>query len=67
MRSKASCAETLITLAASLKAGHAFNSALASVVKEGADPTSKELGRVAQEIQLGHDVRGGSRGDGAVA
>jgi tight adherence protein B len=45
--------ETLITLAASLKAGHAFNSALASVVKEGADPTSKELGRVAQEIQLG--------------
>jgi tight adherence protein B len=45
--------ETLITMAASLKAGHAFNSALASVVKEGADPTSKELGRVAQEIQLG--------------
>ncbi len=45
--------ETLITLAASLKAGHAFNSALASVVKEGAEPTSKELGRVAQEIQLG--------------
>jgi len=45
--------ETLITLAASLKAGHAFNSALASVVKEGAEPTSKELSRVAQEIQLG--------------
>jgi tight adherence protein B len=45
--------ETLITLAASLKAGHAFNSALASVVKEGAEPTSKELARVAQEIQLG--------------
>jgi tight adherence protein B len=45
--------ETLITLAASLKAGHAFNSALASVVKDGAEPTSKELGRVAQEIQLG--------------
>jgi tight adherence protein B len=45
--------EILITLAASLKAGHAFNSALASVVKEGAEPASKELGRVAQEIQLG--------------
>ena len=45
--------ETLITLAASLKAGHAFNSALASVVKEGAEPTAKELARVAQEIQLG--------------
>jgi tight adherence protein B len=45
--------ETLITLAASLKAGHAFNSALSSVVKDGAEPTSGELARVASEIQLG--------------
>ncbi len=45
--------ETLITMAASLKAGHAFNAALSSVVKEGAEPTSKELARVAQEIALG--------------
>ena len=45
--------ETLITMAASLKAGHAFNAALASVVKEGAQPTSKELARVSQEIALG--------------
>ena len=45
--------ETLITMAASLKAGHAFNAALASVVKEGAEPTSKELSRVSQEIALG--------------
>ena len=45
--------ETLITMAASLKAGHAFNSALSSVVKEGAEPTSKELARVSQEIALG--------------
>jgi tight adherence protein B len=45
--------ETLITMAASLKAGHAFNSALNSVVKEGAPPTSIELARVASEIQLG--------------
>jgi tight adherence protein B len=45
--------ETLITMAASLKAGHAFNSALNSVVKEGAPPTSVELARVASEIQLG--------------
>lgn len=45
--------ETLITMAASLKAGHAFNSALNSVVKEGAPPTSDELARVASEIQLG--------------
>ena len=45
--------ETLITMAASLKAGHAFNAALNSVVKEGAPPTSVELARVASEIQLG--------------
>jgi tight adherence protein B len=45
--------ETLITMAASLKAGHAFNAALSSVVKEGAEPTSKELSRVSQEIALG--------------
>jgi tight adherence protein B len=45
--------ETLITLAASLKAGHAFNSALNSVVREGIEPTSTELARVASEIQLG--------------
>ena len=45
--------ETLITMAASLKAGHAFNAALSSVVKEGAEPTSKELARVSQEIALG--------------
>jgi tight adherence protein B len=45
--------ETLITLAASLKAGHAFNSALNSVIRDGAEPTSGELSRVASEIQLG--------------
>jgi tight adherence protein B len=45
--------ETLITLAASLKAGHAFNSALNSVIRDGAEPTSTELARVSSEIQLG--------------
>jgi tight adherence protein B len=45
--------ETLITMAASLKAGHAFNQAVASAVKEGADPTAKEFSRVQAEIQLG--------------
>jgi tight adherence protein B len=45
--------ETLITLAASLKAGHAFNSALNSVIRDGAEPTSGELARVSSEIQLG--------------
>ena len=45
--------ETLITMAASLKAGHAFNQSVASVVREGADPTAKEFSRVLAEIQLG--------------
>ncbi|MGZ4430759.1 MAG: VWA domain-containing protein [Gaiellales bacterium] len=45
--------ETLITMAASLKAGHAFNQAVQSVVREGADPTAKEFARVIAETQLG--------------
>ncbi len=45
--------EMLITMAASLKAGHAFNSALNSVIRDGAEPTSTELARVSSEIQLG--------------
>ncbi|MDX6534664.1 MAG: tight adherence protein [Gaiellales bacterium] len=45
--------ETLITMAASLKAGHAFNQAVASAVKEGAEPTAKEFSRVQAEVQLG--------------
>ena len=45
--------ETLITMAAGLKAGHAFNQAVSSVVKEGAEPTAKEFSRVVSEIQLG--------------
>jgi tight adherence protein B len=45
--------ETLITMAASLKAGHAFNQSVSSVVREGADPTAKEFSRVLAEIQLG--------------
>jgi tight adherence protein B len=45
--------ETLITMAASLKAGHAFNQAVQSCVQEGAEPTAKEFGRVVAEIQLG--------------
>jgi tight adherence protein B len=45
--------ETLITMAASLKAGHAFNQAMQSAVNEGAEPTSKEFARVLAEVQLG--------------
>jgi tight adherence protein B len=45
--------ETLITMAAGLKAGHAFNQAMQSAVNEGAEPTSKEFQRVLTEVQLG--------------
>jgi tight adherence protein B len=45
--------ETLITMAASLKAGHAFNQAVQSAVNEGAEPSAKEFSRVLAEIQLG--------------
>jgi tight adherence protein B len=45
--------ETLITMAASLKAGHAFNQAVQMCVQEGAEPTAKEFSRVVAEIQLG--------------
>ena len=40
-------------MAASLKAGHAFNQAVQSAVQEGAEPTAKEFSRVVAEIQLG--------------
>jgi len=45
--------ETLITMAASLKAGHAFNQSIQSAVNEGAEPSAKEFSRVLAETQLG--------------
>jgi tight adherence protein B len=45
--------ETLITLAASLKAGHGLTQAMQVAVQEGIDPTAKEFGRVLAEVQLG--------------
>ena len=59
--------ETLITMAASLKAGHAFNQAMQSAVNEGAEPTAKEFARVVAEIQLGAALRAGAGGDGRAA
>ena len=43
----------LIAMAASLKAGHSFNQAMETTIKEGADPAAKEFGRVSNEIRLG--------------
>ena len=43
----------LITLAASLKAGHSFRQGVQSVVEEGAEPAADEFKRVLTETQLG--------------
>lgn len=45
--------DLLITIAASLKAGHSFRQAIQSVVDEGSEPASKEFRRVLTETQLG--------------
>jgi tight adherence protein B len=45
--------DLLITLAASLKAGHSFRQGIQSVVEEGAEPASDEFKRVLTETQLG--------------
>jgi tight adherence protein B len=48
--------DLLITLAASLKAGHSFKQGLQTVVDEGRPPASKELGRVLTEARLGRPI-----------
>jgi tight adherence protein B len=45
--------DLLITIAASLKAGHSFRQGIQSVVEEGAEPAAKEFRRVLTETQLG--------------
>src|SRR5205814_9667570 len=49
-------ADVLITVAASLKAGHSFRQGIQSVVEEGAEPASKEFQRVLNETQLGKPI-----------
>ena len=48
--------DLLITMAASLKAGHSFKQGLQSVVDEGQEPTAKELRRVLTDTQLGRPM-----------
>ena len=48
--------DLLVSLAASLKAGHGFKSALQSLVDEGVEPASKELKRVLAETRLGRPM-----------
>jgi tight adherence protein B len=48
--------DLLITVAASLKAGHSFRHAIQAVVDEGAEPIAKELRRVLTETRLGRPM-----------
>ena len=48
--------DLLVTLAASLKAGHSFKQALRTIVDEGHEPASKELGRVITDTRLGRPM-----------
>lgn len=48
--------DLLITIAASLKAGHSFRHAIQAVVDEGAEPAAKEFRRVLTETRLGRTM-----------
>jgi tight adherence protein B len=48
--------DLLVTLAASLKAGHSFKQGLQTIVDEGHEPASKELGRVITDTRLGRPM-----------
>jgi len=53
--------DLLLTLAASLKAGHSFKQGLQSVVDEGMPPASEEFTRVLNEVRLGRPLDDGLR------
>ena len=48
--------DILITMAASLKAGHSFKQGLQSIVDEGQEPAAKELRRILTDTQLGRPM-----------
>ena len=48
--------DLLVTIAATLKAGHSFRQAVQSVVDEGAEPAAKEFNRVLTETRLGRPM-----------
>src|SRR4029079_18274680 len=48
--------DLLVTLAASLKAGHSFKQGIQTIVDEGHEPASKELGRVLTDSRLGRPM-----------
>lgn len=48
--------DLLITISASLKAGHSFRHAIQAVVDEGSEPAAKEFRRVLTETKLGRPM-----------
>jgi tight adherence protein B len=48
--------DLLVTIAASLKAGHSFRQGIQTVVEEGAQPAAKEFKRVLNETRLGRPM-----------
>jgi tight adherence protein B len=48
--------DLLVTLAASLKAGHSFKQGIQTIVDEGHEPASKELSRVITDTRLGRPM-----------
>jgi tight adherence protein B len=48
--------DLLITMAASLKAGHSFRQGMQAVIEENQDPASKEFNRVLAETRLGRPM-----------
>ncbi len=48
--------DLLVTLAASLKAGHSFKQGIQTLVDEGHEPASTELGRVITDTRLGRPM-----------
>ena len=49
-------ADLLVTLAASMKAGHSFRQGIQSVVDEGMEPAAREFKRVLTDTQLGRPM-----------
>jgi tight adherence protein B len=48
--------DLLVTMAASLKAGHSFKQGIQTIVDEGHEPASTELGRVITDTRLGRPM-----------
>ena len=59
--------DTLVAVAASLRAGHSFAQAMSTIVKDGGEPAAKEFGRVEAETRLGTVHRRRAAGDGRSA